>query len=82
MRAVYSCHKGKGSYCLWEITAPFLLYYNGGCLSSFPNVTNPVMSANILGSKARGNTNYDPIFKLATATSDDSVIFVIITPQA
>jgi hypothetical protein len=37
------------------------------------------VSTTILGAKARGNTNYDPIFKLASAGADDTVIFTIIT---
>jgi hypothetical protein len=40
---------------------------------------NYQVSTTILGTKAHGNPNYDPIFKLAAAGANDSVIFTIIT---
>lgn len=40
---------------------------------------NYQVSTTILGAKARGNPNYDPIFKVAAAGANDSVIFTIIS---
>jgi hypothetical protein len=37
------------------------------------------VSTTILGAKAHGNPNYDPIFKVAAAGANDSVIFTIIS---